>query len=273
MRKSSILYALGFMSIPCILTAGTIVCFSYIKEWNEPSFAKTETPVAKVNYSTPEIIETPDQIESIESDEPTEAFETDDAAEIIPLDVQSESNVYSEPTTNDNAESPVAEGINATMTQDIQPYVYQEPDPDEEVDLDSMLNTYDSGQLSSGQTWEVPNQFRLTINSIQEIDYRFPGDNTPFVYKLSYTYENTGFNAAYYDGLYITTADMTIVDSDGEMGKNYYEDESAKFAQSLPIGARCTAETNICTNHRGIKSIGFSVDLGNGNRALCTYVF
>lgn len=117
-----------------------------------------------------------------------------------------------------------------------------------------------------GDTWTVPGQWSMTVDSVELTDYRNPyTERQPeAVYYIFYTYENLGFydETGYWDGLYINLENEMIVDVDGEMGYTY-PGEAYLYSEELPIGARCKSEACIGVNHAG--DLTFTVIKYDGN--------
>lgn len=127
--------------------------------------------------------------------------------------------------------------ITATFgTYHFESYVNVNPKP-------TVVKTY-----NIGQTWKVPGQWSLRINSVTEMDERNPySDVYPdAVYLIDYTYENLGYG----DGLYISMDLQRIVDAKGYTGYSYPNDQ-AYYPQELPVGAKCHAQGIIGVDHAG----------------------
>lgn len=109
-----------------------------------------------------------------------------------------------------------------------------------------------------GQTWTVPGQWNLTINSVTETFNRNPySDLHPgAVYIIDYTYENLGYTNDYMNGLYLNPELGRIVDSNGVMGYSY-PGEITYYPQEVPIGAKCNAQCCIGVQTRGSFKIYF----------------
>lgn len=109
-----------------------------------------------------------------------------------------------------------------------------------------------------GQTWTVPGQWKITINSIYETFDRNPySDLRPgAVYIINYTYENIGYTNNYMNGLYINPEFERIVDSNGIMGYSY-PGEITYYPQEVPVGAKCNAQCCIGVQTRGNFKIYF----------------
>ena len=103
-----------------------------------------------------------------------------------------------------------------------------------------------------GQTWTVPGQWRMTINSVTEMSERNPYTNTnpEAVYLVDYTYENIGYTSSHFDGLFMSLGLYRYIDSQGYAGYTY-PNSKAYYPEELPIGAKCRAQECIGVNHRG----------------------
>lgn len=102
-----------------------------------------------------------------------------------------------------------------------------------------------------GQTWTVPGQWRMTINSVTEMTERNPySDKNPeAVYLVDYTYENLGYSSNG-DGLYMSLGLYRYVDAQGYMGYTY-PNSPTYYPEVVPIGAKCRAQECIGVNHKG----------------------
>lgn len=127
--------------------------------------------------------------------------------------------------------------ITATFgTYHFESYVNVNPKP-------TVVKTY-----NIGQTWKVPGQWSLRINSVTEMDERNPySDVYPdAVYLIDYTYENLGYG----DELYISMDLQRIVDAKGYTGYSYPNDQTY-YPQELPVGAKCHAQGIVGVDHAG----------------------
>ena len=111
-------------------------------------------------------------------------------------------------------------------------------------------NTSLTPVFNLGQTWTVPGQWRMTINSVTEMTERNPySDTNPeAVYLVDYTYENLGYSKS--DGLYMSLGLYKYVDSQGYMGYTY-PNSPTYYPEELPIGTKCRAQECIGVNHKG----------------------
>lgn len=109
-----------------------------------------------------------------------------------------------------------------------------------------------------GETWIVENQWKLTIDSVEETaDRNEFSDKTPAaVYLVTFTYENLGYEDEYGDGLFMYI-DEGIVDSGGMMGYSYPGD-TTYYSQEVPVGAMCKAQACIGVDNAGSFTINFS---------------
>lgn len=111
-----------------------------------------------------------------------------------------------------------------------------------------------------GETWEVPGQFKLTINSItpteERNEYADEEDGAPnTVYVIDYTYENLGFDASdtSLNGLYFDLSLYPTVDAGGKMAHSYPIDVT--YPQETPEGAVCDAQAAIAVENPGTITI------------------
>lgn len=114
-----------------------------------------------------------------------------------------------------------------------------------------------------GDTWVVEGQWKLTIDSVEEVEERneYSDYQPDAVYLLTYTYENLGYEDDIMDGLYISL-DNGIVDSDGKMGYSYPGDVTL-YPQETPVGASCEAQVCIGVDHAGSFKINCTEYDGN----------
>lgn len=94
--------------------------------------------------------------------------------------------------------------------------------------------------LGKGQTWSVPNQWNFTFNSIKETERRnkFSTEFPTQLVVLDFSYENLGYTGFYQD-LYFSKYDFTIIDSNGEIVSKGYPLINLKAPQVLPVGTKC----------------------------------
>lgn len=130
-------------------------------------------------------------------------------------------------------------------------------------ELQAELAKYTEGsnqdEYKIGETWTVPGQWSLTINSVEETsdcneyEERQPGA----VYIVSYTYENLGYEDEYMDGLFLNIELGNIVDSAGKMGYAY-PGNVTMYPNEAPVGAVCDAQACIGVENPGSFKIHFS---------------
>lgn len=130
-------------------------------------------------------------------------------------------------------------------------------------ELQAELAKYTEGsnqeEYKIGETWTVPGQWSLTINSVEETadrneyEERQPGA----VYIVSYTYENLGYEDEYMDGLFLNIEFGKIVDSSGKMGYAY-PGNVTMYPNEAPVGAVCDAQACIGVENPGSFKIHFS---------------
>lgn len=108
-------------------------------------------------------------------------------------------------------------------------------------------SSQETQEFSVGDTWEVDGLFKVTVNSVEESDYRneFDESDPGAVYLITYTYENIGIS----DELYVDM-ESQIVDSSGKMGSSYPGDYEL-YPQSVPVGANCEAQACIAVENPG----------------------
>ena len=130
-------------------------------------------------------------------------------------------------------------------------------------ELQEELSKYTEGttqeEYKIGETWTVPGQWSLTINSIEETaDRNEYSDKQPgAVYIVTYTYENLGYEDDIMNGLFLGLESGNIVDSAGKMGYSYPGDVTL-YAQETPVGATCEAQACIGVDNPGSFKIHFS---------------
>ncbi len=115
-----------------------------------------------------------------------------------------------------------------------------------------------------GQTWTVPGQWRLTINYATEMSERNPySDKNPAaVYLIDYTYENIGYTDEMMDGLFISLDIERVIDSSGYAGYSY-PNSPTYSPQSIPVGAKCHAQSCIAVDHKGPLKVYIDSYAGN----------
>ena len=114
-----------------------------------------------------------------------------------------------------------------------------------------------------GETWVVPGQWKLTIDSVEETADRneYADRDAAAVYIVTYTYENIGFTNEYSDGLFFVMDD-NIVDATGKMGFAYPGDVNL-YAEEVPVGAYCQAQVCIGVDNPGDFQINVTAYDGN----------
>lgn len=113
----------------------------------------------------------------------------------------------------------------------------------ETVETESVVNDV---VLTNGDIWTVDGQWKLTIDSIKENDYRneYTPKNPKHVYMIDYTYENIGNKEESDNDVFIDLSLNKIVDEQGYMGYSY-PGEIANYPQEVPVGAKCKAQACI----------------------------
>ena len=125
-----------------------------------------------------------------------------------------------------------------------------------EVNVKNEVNTV---YVPMGESWYVPGQWKININSVRE--YFDEDNNSGTIYVVKYTYNNIGYSDT--DGLFFSLDD-NAVDSFGQVSNYYYFYDTELYPQSIPVGAYCVAESGICVNHRGNFKIYYSKYDDNG---------
>ncbi len=107
-----------------------------------------------------------------------------------------------------------------------------------------------------GDTWTIPDQISVTVNSISKTDerneyYDEENGSPAAVYIVDYTYTNDGWEDknGLMDGLFIDLSSAQIVDAGGKMAKSY--PDTVTYPQSTPVGATCDAQTAIAVETEG----------------------
>lgn len=130
-------------------------------------------------------------------------------------------------------------------------------------ELQAELAKYTEGsnqdEYKIGETWTVPGQWSLTINSVEETSDRneYEERQPGAVYIVSYTYENLGYEDEYMDGLFLNIELGNIVDSAGKMGYAY-PGNVTMYPNEAPVGAVCDAQACIGVENPGSFKIHFS---------------
>lgn len=132
-------------------------------------------------------------------------------------------------------------------------------------ELQEELAKYTEGssqeEYKIGDTWTVPGQWSLKIDSVEETADRneYEEKQPGAVYIVTYTYENLGYEDAdgLMNGLYIDLSLGNIVDSAGKMGYSYPGD-IAMYPQETPVGASCEGQACIGVDNAGSFKIHFS---------------
>ena len=115
-----------------------------------------------------------------------------------------------------------------------------------------------------GETWVVNGQWKLTVKSVEATDSRneYADTDPAAVYIVTYEYENIGYEADGWNGLFLSLEDG-IVDNAGKMGYSYPGDITM-YAQETPVGATCEAQACIGVDNAGSFKINFSNYDGTG---------
>ena len=97
-----------------------------------------------------------------------------------------------------------------------------------------------------GDTWEVEDQWKFTINSVTTTDERnqFAETDPVQVVIVDYTYENLGYDHQLLNGLYIDPIMGEIRDGDGNACQSYPV-TLKNYPQEVPIGETCHAQLGI----------------------------
>ena len=117
-----------------------------------------------------------------------------------------------------------------------------------------------------GETWEVPGQWKLTVDDVSITDERSYSNQEPAaVYVVSYTLENTGYKKGSSDELDFTL-DLHTKDSADEDGYPYYVDFGYdEYWDPVHIGEKKEYKVSIGVNHPGDFKIGVWDPDMNGN--------
>lgn len=130
-------------------------------------------------------------------------------------------------------------------------------------------------EFSTGETWEVEGQWRVTVNSVTPTDERneFSDKQPAAVYVIEYTYENLGFEDedGFLDGLFIDFESGQIVDAGKTMGYSYPGDVTS-YAEPVPVGAAHTAQSCIGVNTPGNFTVKISSRDSDNNNHAATFI-
>lgn len=115
------------------------------------------------------------------------------------------------------------------------------------------------------EPWVVDGQWKVTVKSVEEVAERneYSDKDPAAVYLVTYEYENIGYEAEGWNGLFLSLEDG-IVDASGKMGYSYPGDV-AMFPQETPVGATCEAQACIGVDNAGSFKINYVGYDGNGN--------
>lgn len=146
-------------------------------------------------------------------------------------------------------------------------------------DLKAQLEKYTSASdkdvYEIGDTWTVPGQWSLTIDSVEEVEERneYADTDPAAVYLITYTYENLGYEDAsgLLNGLYIDLSTAGIVDSDKKMGCAYPGDLTM-YPQETPVDAKCEAQACIGVDNAGNFKINVSMYDGDEKEQTATFL-
>lgn len=131
----------------------------------------------------------------------------------------------------------------------------------------------DSDVYNIGDTWTVADQWKVTINSVEEVQERneYADTDPAAVYMINFTYENIGYEDSngIMNGLFIDFADG-IVDAGGKMGYSY-PGEIVSFPQETPTGATCEAQSCVGVDTPGSFDIHFTTYDGDGVEQAATF--
>ncbi len=123
-----------------------------------------------------------------------------------------------------------------------------------------------------GETWEVDGQWKITLDSVEEVEDRneYSDLDPAAVYLVEYTYENLGFDDGIMDGLYVSLDLAQVVDAEGKMGYEYPGDVT-KYPDEVPIGASITAQCVIGVDNPGNFKVIISQYDGNDVKQTATF--
>ena len=126
-------------------------------------------------------------------------------------------------------------------------------------------------ELSIGEPWIVDGQWELMITGVTETEDRneYSDKDPGAVYIVDYCYTNLGYEADYWDGLFLSLDD-TIVDASGKMGYSY-PGSTVYSPQETPVGATCKAQACIGVDNPGPFKITKSTYDGSGKKQKATF--
>lgn len=268
-------YVLGLLSIPCILTAGTVACLTYIKEWNEPSFKKSEAVTNESLSPAVSDISEPPSIEMLQIpdiEESTEVIEDETIDDIPSEEVMDETNDYALDTNSEsesldtNEYQPSEEFYNdVSYEEDIEPAdftgVMNSLDDYMADELSEGIANYflndpnyefESKQYKIGQTHEAPSKYTVRLDEVKK-----DGSDCQIIY----TYTNLGYNNS--DNGFSITDEQVTAESALESGENYYSD-SDKRPRDIKKGESYTASVH--SRLQNVESVTFTLSykLPNG---------
>jgi len=149
-------------------------------------------------------------------------------------------------------------------------------DSTQEATEETTAKAEESKTFGLGETWEVPGQWKLTIDSVKPTDERneFEDSDPAEVVVVKYHYENLGYEdkEGIMDGLFLELGSATIMDSEKNMCKSYAAPDVDEWAQETPVGGKCEAETAYGLKAKG-NHITIIVDQydGNGDKQKATF--
>lgn len=143
---------------------------------------------------------------------------------------------------------------------------------DLQVQLEKYTTASDQDSYKIGDTWTVPGQWTLTVDSVEEVSDRneYADTDPAAVYIITYTYENLGYEAEGMNGLFIDFMDG-IVDASGKMGY-IYPGDITMYPQETPVGSTCEAQSCVGVDNPGSFEIHFSTYDGSGVEQSATFV-
>ena len=130
---------------------------------------------------------------------------------------------------------------------------------------------HEEGPYYLNETWTVPDQWNLTITGIQKRDIDSGDKMLPFVYSVSYKYENIGYNRRGSQSLQLYLGN-NLTDKSGTTTKYYLSDEENVYAEEIPIGETFEAVQAYMTASEGPFEVTVSTYDADGNYRRARFV-
>lgn len=205
------------------------------------------------------------EIESMTNPELEAVAEAEEKSDFDPI-IESESEPFIEVQTDYETESEWE-----SMPEQIPKTSIQEQAP-QSSDYSSVQ--LENGEYQVGQTWTVPGQWNLTIDSVVETTERNQNasERPQAVYVVTYTYENLGYQSSRYgDSLYMSIESQSVIDHNGEMGYRYIV-RTGMNPQGISTGGKCEAKGSFGVDNAGSFKIYFEQYDGSGTKQKATFV-